>query len=58
MTLKAYERATAILKEKEQLEKELSTIQVNIGLSFGYDKDSYTEIVNKLFQLGQEFNSL
>lgn len=58
MTLKAYERATAILKEKEKLEKELSVIQVNMGLNFGYDREKYVEVSNKLFQLGQEFSSL
>ena len=58
MTLKAYERATAILKEKEELEKELSVIQVNMGLNFGCDRERYVEVSNKLFQLGQEFSSL
>lgn len=58
MTLKAYERATAILKEKEELEKELSVIRVNMGLNFTDDRERYIEVSNKLFQLGQEFAGL
>jgi hypothetical protein len=58
MTLKAYERATAILKEKAELEKELCTLRVNMDLNFLYDSDRYVEVSNKLFQLGQEFSSL
>ena len=58
MTMAAYERATAILKEKEELEKELGTLRVNMDLNFLYDRDRYVEVSNKLFQLGQEFSLL
>lgn len=58
MTLEAYERATAILKEKEYLEKELCTVQLTMDLSFTDNKDRYVELSNKLFQLGQEFSKL
>lgn len=58
MTMAAYERATAILKEKAELEKELCTIRANMDLNFLYDRDRYVEVSDKLFQLGQEFSSL
>lgn len=58
MTMVEYERATAILKEKEELEKELCTLRVNMDLNFTYNRDRYVEVSNKLFQLGQEFSSL
>lgn len=58
MTMAAYERATAILKEKAELEKELCTIRANMDLNFLYDRDRYAEVSNRLFQLGQEFSSL
>lgn len=58
MTLKAYEIATAILKEKEDLEKELCTLRVNMDLNFIDNRDRYVEVSNKLFQLGQEFAAL
>ena len=58
MTLKAYERATAILKEKEDLEKELCTLRVNMDLNFTVNRDRYIEVSNKLFKLGQEFAAL
>lgn len=57
MTLKAYERATAILKEKEELEKELCVVRASMDLSFT-SQDRYVEVSNKLFQLGQEFSLL
>ena len=59
MTMKAYERATAILKEKQELENELHTIRMNMDLNFNpFDKEKYVEVSNKLFHLGQEFASL
>lgn len=58
MTMATYERATAILKEKEVLEQELCTLRVNMDLNFTYNRDRHVEVSNKLFQLGQEFSSL
>lgn len=58
MTMAAYERATAILKEKEALEKELCILRANMDLNFTCDRDQYVEVSNKLFQLGQEFSLL
>ena len=56
MTIETYNRATDILKEKEQLEKELCHLRASINLT--YNMDEYIQVCNKLFQLGQEFNSL
>lgn len=58
MTMAAYQRATAILKEKEELERELCVLRANMDLNFTCDRDKYVEVSNKLFQLGQEFSSL
>lgn len=56
MTIEKYQRATAILKEKDQLEERLS--QMRMSIDFNLHSNEYTEICNKLFSLGQEFSSL
>ena len=56
MTIENYKRATAILKEKEQLEERL--VQLRMSIDFNLHSDEYTEICNKLFSLGQEFSAL
>ena len=55
MTMAQYERATAILKEKEQFEDKL--YQLRQSIDFMYTNE-YTEVCNKLFELGQEFSAL
>lgn len=56
MTIENYKRATAILKEKEQLEEQLARLRMSIN--FNLPSNEYTEICNKLFSLGQEFAAL
>ena len=55
MTMAQYERASAIMKEKEQLEDRL--YQLRQSMDFMYSNE-YTEVCNKLFKLGQEFSAL
>ncbi len=56
ITIENYKRATAILKEKDQLEERL--VQLRMSIDFNLHSDEYTEICNKLFSLGQEFSAL
>lgn len=55
MTIESYNRATEIIKEKEQLEKELSQLRMSIDFK---DLDEYVDISNRIFTLGQEFAAL
>ena len=57
MTVEAYNRATKILEEKQQLENQLRRLRENILVDFSYAEE-YVEISNKLFKLGQEFAAL
>jgi hypothetical protein len=57
MTIEAYNRATKILEEKQQLENQLRRLRENILVDFSYTEE-YVEISNKLFKLGQEFAAL
>lgn len=58
MTIEAYNEATKILKEKQQLEDKLRQLREKIlFVDFSYTEE-YTEISNKLFNLGQEFAAL
>ena len=56
MTMLDYEKATKILKEKEQLEEKL--YRLRMSMDFNFNSKEYTEIINRLFVLGQEFASL
>lgn len=49
MTIEAYRRATEILKEKERLE------EIKYHLDPEIDLEKYTDICNRLFELGQAF---
>lgn len=55
MTMEQYNRATAILEEKKQLEEQLYQLRTSINFAFS---DEYIEICNKLFTIGQEFAAL
>jgi hypothetical protein len=57
MTIETYNKATKILEEKQRLEDELKRIRDKIIIDFSYIEE-YTEISNKLFNLGQEFAAL
>ena len=57
MTIETYNRATKILEEKQQLEDELRQLRDKVMIDFSYIEE-YTEISNKLFNLGQEFAAL
>ena len=54
MTMAQYERATVILKEKEELEEKLYRLR----MSTDYATDESIKICNRLFTLGQEFDAL
>lgn len=56
MTIENYKRATAILKEKDQLEERLAQLRMSVDINLHYNE--YTEIRNKLFSLGREFSAL
>jgi hypothetical protein len=56
MTIENYQRATAILKEKDRLEERLA--QLRMSIDFTLHSNEYAEICNKLFSLGQEFSAL
>jgi hypothetical protein len=55
MTMEQYNRATAILEEKKQLEETLYEISRSIDFIIS---EEYIEVSNKLFILGQEFSTL
>lgn len=57
MTIDAYYKATAILKDKEQLEEKLYQLRMSMNFSRDLMKE-YEEVSNKLFVLGQEFAAL
>jgi hypothetical protein len=57
MTIETYNKATKILEEKQRLEDGLKQLREKILLDFSYI-EAYTEISNKLFNLGQEFAAL
>lgn len=57
MTIETYNKATKILEEKQRLEDGLKRLREKILLDFSYI-EAYTEISNKLFNLGQEFAAL
>lgn len=52
MTIETYRKATAILETKEWLE------EVKKSLDPEMEFEKYTDICNRLFELGQEFASL
>ena len=52
MTLDAYRKATRILEEVDWLEEKRDFLDPEM------DSEKYTEICNKLFELGQEFARL
>ena len=54
MTLETYKKATKILEEKEFLESERYILE----LISEFGSERYTEICNRLFELGQEFAKL
>ena len=56
MTMTEYERATAILKERKELEEKL--YRLRMSMDFKYDTDESIKICNRLFELGQEFAAL
>ena len=55
MTMTQYERATAILEEKKQLEDKLYQLRCSVDFVIS---DEYIEVCNRLFSLGQEFAAL
>lgn len=57
MTIETYNKATKILEEKQRLEDDLKRVRDKIIIDFSYIEE-YTEISNKLFNLGREFAAL